>query len=42
MKKMLCVMLALIMCASLFVACGGEKGMTENQDLENGALSNVE
>ena len=42
MKKMLCVMLALIMCTSLFAACGGEKEMTENQDLENGALSNDE
>ena len=42
MKKIVCMFLALLMCASLFAACGGEKEMTENQDLENGALSNDE
>ena len=32
MKKMLCLFLALIMCASLFVACGGEKDKDKDKD----------
>ena len=32
MKKMLCLLMALIMCASLFAACGGEKGKESDSD----------
>ena len=35
MKKMLCLLMALIMCASLFAACGGEKEKEPEGDNEN-------
>ncbi|MBE6673245.1 MAG: hypothetical protein E7599_06975 [Ruminococcaceae bacterium] len=35
MKKMLCLLMALIMCASLFAACGGEKEKESDSDSDS-------
>jgi len=35
MKKMLCLLMALIMCASLFAACGGEKENESDRDSDS-------
>ena len=35
MKKILCLLLALIMCASLFAACGGEKEKESDRDSDS-------